>query len=173
MEKLSTERLLLIPVNQEVMDHVFLNLSSVEQMDFLGCKSSNQLEEQHRRYQNGLSTFNKKFLYFFIRKKSTNEHIGWCGFHTWYTDHQRAEIGYGLDEEFRRQGYMKEALRPIINFGFKEMNLHRIEAFAAEYNTPSVRLLEIFGFKKEGVLKEHYNVNGKHEDSTAFSLLST
>ncbi|MGB0850882.1 MAG: GNAT family N-acetyltransferase [Bacteroidia bacterium] len=171
MENLTTERLILIPVNQEIMDHVFANLSAVEQMNFLGCKSSHQLEEQQRRHRQGLSTFNKKFHYFFIREKTTNKHMGWCGFHTWHIDHQRAEIGYGIDEEFRQRGFMKEALKPIIQFGFSVMNLHRIEAFAAEYNTASVRLLEIFGFNKEGVLKEHYKVNGKNEDSTAFALL--
>ncbi len=31
--------------------------------------------------------------------KKTNKVIGWCGFHTWYTDHNRAEIGYGLFDD--------------------------------------------------------------------------
>ena len=53
------------------------------------------------------------------------------------------------------------------------MNLHRIEALAASYNIPSLKLLDKMNFKKEGVLREHYSVNDRMEDSVVFSLLKS
>jgi ribosomal-protein-alanine N-acetyltransferase len=66
---------------------------------------------------------------------------------------------------------MSEAVAAILTYGFNEMKLYRIEAMVADYNTASVRILEKFGFVHEGRLREHYNVNGKMEDSVLYGLL--
>jgi ribosomal-protein-alanine N-acetyltransferase len=50
-----------------------------------------------------------------IRKKV----IGTCGYHNWYREHFRAEIGYELNPLFWRQAYMKEAVLPILTYGLK------------------------------------------------------
>ena len=100
--------------------------------------------------------------------------MGWCGFHTWYTDHDRAELGYGLNKDcFKRQGFMSEAIPTILEYGFKEMKLHRIEAFASSENTASIKLLKSNNFEKEGLLKEHYLINGIHEDSEVYALIKS
>ena len=168
-----TERLKLIKVDQQVLDKVFNELTSQQQMDFLGCKNITELQEQYTRYSLGLSTFNRKFLYFFIREKSTDKHIGWCGFHTWYTDHFRAEIGYTLDSDFHNKGLMTEALDAVLNYGFQKMRLRRVEALVGTDNLPSKSLLRKFGFQYEGLLKKHYNINGKNEDSEIHALLNS
>lgn len=66
---------------------------------------------------------------------------------------------------------MTEALREVLNYGFSELKLHRIEALVAESNIPSIRLLKRFGFTKEGTMREDYVVNGVSEDSDCYSLL--
>ena len=50
-------------------------------------------------------------------------------------------------------------------------DLRRIEALAADYNTPSVRLLQKFGMQLEGVIREHYVVDGVNEDSVLYSII--
>lgn len=141
-------------------------------MKILGHQTEEEYQKDLKRWQGSYTTFNKDILYFLIREKEKENVIGWCGYHTWYTDHDRAEIGYGLYfDEYKKKGYMTEALKEILRFGFEEMNLHRIEAMVAEYNIPSVRLLLNNNFEKEGCLREHYLINGKHEDSWVYSLL--
>lgn len=98
--------------------------------------------------------------------------MGWCGFHTWFTKHRRAEIGYVLNhDQYKGKGNMKEALPAVLKFGFENMDLHRVEALVAPGNKPSLKLLLRSGFAQEGLLRQHYFVNGKMEDSAIFSLL--
>lgn len=171
LEQLETKRLLLTKVNQEVMDYVFSSLSGAEQMVFLGCETAGELAEHQRRYDGGLSTYNRKFLYFFLIHKETKKNIGWCGYHTWYTEHSRAELGYTLHPDFHQRGLMTEALTTILAYGFRTMNLHRVEALVGPRNVPSQRLMQIFHFEMEGYLREHYKVNGVNDDSEIFGLL--
>ena len=170
-EYLNTDRLKLVRVDQAVMDYVFNSFSAQEQSDFFGCDSAQELVEQERRYRGGLSTFNRKFLYFFLLDKNTNKNMGWCGYHTWYTDHHRAEIGYTLKPAYHKKRLMTEALEAILEYGFQKMGLRRVEAFLAANNIPSQKLMNNFGFIKEGVARLHYNVQGKNEDSDFYSLL--
>ena len=50
---------------------------------------------------------------------------------------------------------MTEALSAILNFGFGEMELNRIEAVVMPENTASIIMLEKLGFRKEGLLEEY------------------
>jgi ribosomal-protein-alanine N-acetyltransferase len=170
-ETVNTKRLKLIKVDEKVLEYVFTKMSGAEQMLFMGCKTANELAEWQRKYDGGLTTFNRKMNFFFLLHKETNENIGWCGYHTWYIDHHRAEIGYGINEDFQNQGLMTEATKAILDYGFNTMKLRRVEAFVGEENIPSLRLMQIFGFTKEGMARKHYNIDGINLDSLMFGLL--
>ena len=173
-EEILTDRLILRKFTQEVFDAIYSDLSQNEQLDILGLNSIEKLLVEKEKYKKGLSTYNKKFLYHQLIYKKTSAIIGWCGFHTWYTDHNRAEIGYGLfDDSYKSKGIMSEALASIINYGFNNMNLERIEAFVSPINTPSIKLLKRMKFKEEGCLKHHYFENNKMDDSIVFGLLKS
>lgn len=171
-ELLATERLFLRKLTQETFNFVYQNYSDAELIEFLGVADAQQMEIERNKFRKGLSTHNKTFLYFHLLDKTTQKIIGWCGYHTWYLDHGRAEIGYGLfSEEYKNTGIMTEAMKAVLSYGFGPMKLHRVEAMIATYNVPSLKLAEKFGFTQEGILREHYSVNGKMEDSVVFSLL--
>lgn len=100
--------------------------------------------------------------------------MGWCGYHTWILKHHRAEIGYGLyREEDRRKGLMSEALEAVLQYGFEEMDLNRVEALTSYENEASIASLIKFGFREEGILKGHYYVDGLAEDSVMYALLKS
>jgi len=173
LSSIQTKRLKLRPVTPDVYEQIFKG-SQEEIMEFFGITEENEFIKEKNRFENGLRTYNKTFLFFQIIEAQSEQIIGWCGYHTWYLDHQRAEIGYGLNsDEFKRKGYMTEALASVIDYGFREMNLHRIEALASPKNTPSVKLLNAFKFEYEGLMKEHYLIDGVHEDSAVYGLLRT
>ena len=173
-EEIITNRIILRKFTQESFDFIYSDMSLDEQLDILGITSMEELLKEKEKYKKGLSTHNKKFLYHQLIDKKTNKIIGWCGFHTWYTDHNRAEIGYGLfDDNFKSKGIMSEAIALIVNYGFNTMNLERIEAFVSPNNTPSIKLLKRLKFKKEGLLKNHYFHNNTMEDDIIFALLKS
>ncbi|WP_020568376.1 GNAT family N-acetyltransferase [Neolewinella persica] len=172
VEELATCRLKLRKLTPEVFDYIYRDFSEKKQLAFLGLKSTVELKVEKNKYEKGLWTHNKRFLYFQLLDQKCMKIIGWCGYHTWYLDHERAEIGYGLfDDKYKRKGLMSEAMYPIIEYGFKQMRLNRIEAFIGPKNEASIKLINKFNFVKEGQLREHYRENDRAEDSIVYSLL--
>lgn len=168
---IETERLLLKELSPEILTQLFRSYSDEDAITFLGLSTMEQLEAEKEKYRNGLSWYRATCRYFMITEKDTGKRIGTVGYHTWYTQHSRAEIGYDIHESLRGRGYMTEALGATIAHGFSDMGLNRIEAGVGTKNEPSLRLMEHFGFTREGVLRSHYCKNGVIEDSVFFSLL--
>lgn len=126
-----------------------------------------------RMHEDGIETFRLSMRYFLLIDKSNNQVIGECGFHTWNAAHRRAELFYSLhSDSYKQKGLMKEALNKVLNYAFSEMNLHRVEALVSKTNVPSLKLLQHYGFKFEGTMREDYVVDGNNEDSECYSLLS-
>ncbi len=172
MRTVETPRLLLRALTPEVYKKVFTSLSEAELREFFGCRNDAELGEERKKYEQGLSMYRKSLLIFQMIEKSSGQIIGWCGYHTWYLPHHRAEIGYMISDESKKGlGYMKEALPFVLDFGFNEMKLQRVEALIGPDNVPSLKLVHSMGFVQEGVLREHYFTNGRFEDSVIFSLL--
>ena len=171
-DQIITDRLILRQLTPEVYDYVFQTYSSASLLHFFGLSTQEELDLERKKYQNGLSTYNRKFLYFQLLDKLHGNIIGWCGYHTWYIDHYRAELGYALfDDAHKGKGLMSETLVPIIKYGFEQMNLNRIEAFVGPENTASNKLLQKFHFVKEGQMRSHFFKNNQMEDSIVYSLL--
>jgi len=84
---------------------------------------------------------------------------------------RRAEIGYLLDRRHWGRGYMSEAMARVLAYAFNTLNLHRIEADTDPDNTPSLALLDRFGFSREGLFRDRWFVHGKWHDSVMLGLL--
>lgn len=169
---IETDRLLLKGLSNEDMKSVFNDLSKLEIMELLGHRSEEDYEKEAFKHQNGYSSYNRSFILFLLMDKESRGIIGRCGLHNWNKEHKRAEIGYNMqDDAFKRKGLMSEAVKAIIEYGFKALQLNRIEALVGIGNTPSLRLMEKNNFRKEGVLRQHVCMDGEFGDSVLFSLL--
>lgn len=74
------------------------------------------------------------------------EIVGTCGFYRGLTDGQ-GEIGYLAKEQHRGVGFMTEAVRAIVGWGFgPPLGLARIVAYTDRDNRPSQALLARIGF---------------------------
>jgi len=172
--EIETERLLLRELNPEIMEQVFTSFEDDEIVSFLGLTTENELETEKNNFAQGLTSYRSSFKAFLLVEKASGRIIGRAGFHTWAKQHSRAELGYHISNDAdKNKGYMKEALAAIIDFGFTNMRLNRIEALLSKENTPSLRLVQGFGFTEEGLLRSHYFKNNRMEDSAVFSLLQS
>ena len=171
-ETLETERLLLKKLTPESFEYLSQNYSEEDIISLLGLTNHTDFIREKEKSQGGYKTYDRTIVAFLIISKTSGNTIGRCGFHNWYVDHNKAEIGYVIyDEKNRKQGYMIEAITAIIDYGFNVMNLNRIEACTSPDNTASLHIIEKFGFKREGYLRQHFAIDGKLEDTLIFSLL--
>ena len=113
----------------------------------------------------------RDFIKFTIYHKQSKRPIGRIGFNhiDWVGRNANifAEIG---EPEYWGKGIAGEASRLMINYGFTELNLHKIIAGAFTPNKRSLRAAEKLGFEKEGVLKEEMYVDGQYHDIHKFAL---
>jgi [ribosomal protein S5]-alanine N-acetyltransferase len=172
LEILETKRLYLKKIPAEVYTSMFENYSEAEIKKLFGLTSDEEFIKEKKKSQGGYTTYDRTVLSFLLVSKDTNETIGKSGYHNWYKDHRKAEIGYVLHkEENKRKGYMSEALKAILDYGFSTMNLNRIEACISPANIASLNLIKRYGFTREGLLRQHYIREGEIQDSYIFSLL--
>jgi len=98
--------------------------------------------------------------------------IGTGGLWRWVREHRLAEVGYDLLPQHWGRGYMPEAVRAMVRYGFATLRLHRIEANVDPANVASVRLLEKVGFRREGVLRENWLHDGEFTHSAIYGMLA-
>lgn len=108
-----------------------------------------------------------------ILRKEDHTPMGTCGFHCWDKRNHIVEVGYDLYTTYWGHGFMAEALRAIINSGFQNMQLNRIQAFVSTDNIASCRALERQGFQQEGIIREKHLFRGKYYDHYCYSLLKS
>ena len=65
-----------------------------------------------------------------------------------------AEIGYGILEEYRRQGYATEAVQAACRWAFRHAEVKSLEAETETENAASQRVLEKCGFRPNGIMGE-------------------
>ncbi|MBX2905776.1 MAG: GNAT family N-acetyltransferase [Taibaiella sp.] len=169
---LETPRLKLVEITDEMMQKVMTTLQQEEIKRFLGLATDTELDKEKSNFEKGYSWYRSGARNFVILDANSRMTLGRVGFHTWYQAHSRAEVGYHITrDEDKQKGIMSEALHRMLQHGFDEMKLNRVEAFVGPGNAASQRLLLKMGFKEEGRLREHYYKNGVAEDSLCFGLL--
>ncbi len=85
---------------------------------------------------------------------------------------QSCFLGYKMDGKEINQGYITEALQTFIDFAFKKLHLHRIEANIMPKNHRSLRVVEKLGFHSQGLAKKYLKINGTWEDHLQMVLLN-
>jgi ribosomal-protein-alanine N-acetyltransferase len=169
--EISTPRLILKSITPDIIHELFNTKSKEEIITYFGFDEAG-FEHYKEMHEKGMETHRISIFVFLLIEKESGLPIGECGFHTWNSLHRRAEVFYNMRAETKKQkGYMTEALQAVLQYGFTELNMHRIEALIDAKNEPSLRLLLRYGFTKEGTVREDYVVNGVNEDSDCYSLL--
>jgi RimJ/RimL family protein N-acetyltransferase len=113
----------------------------------------------------------REFIVFTVYHKHAKRPIGNIGFNhiNWVSRNANIFLTIG-EPEYWGKGIAGEASRLMINYGFTELNFHKIFAGVFTPNSRSLRAAEKLGFKKEGVLKEEMYVDGQYHDMHKFAL---
>jgi RimJ/RimL family protein N-acetyltransferase len=109
-----------------------------------------------------------------IFTKKSQKHIGNITLRQFDRRNSHAEIGVIIgDRESRGKGYATEAIRLLADHAFYQLNLHKVSSGMAKGNEGSKKAFEKAGFKVEGVLREHFYLDGTYLDCYRMGLLKS
>lgn len=158
---LRSERLLLRQFVDSDLENVFAGLSHPSIIKYYGV-SYKSLEET------------KAQMKFFADLEVQGTGIWWAvcspdnkifygagGLNGLVKEHKKAEIGFWLLADHWSKGFMTEAMPLICQYGFNELDIHRIEGIVESENLLCKKAMEKLNFDYEGTMKECEIKNGK------------
>ncbi len=167
-EKIGSERLYLSPMNPEDKEiytkwmndkSVAENTGSYFKMISLPAEEK-WLEESSKEYN------------FAIVLREKNELIGNVSLMNINHVNQTATLGIFIGEkENRNKGYGKEAIKLILEYGFRTLNLKNIMLSVYSFNKNAIRTYENIGFKKIGSRRKAIYRDGKFYDDIYMDIL--
>ena len=84
-----------------------------------------------------------------------------------------AKLAYWVLPEYQGEGFGREAVSLLLEYGFDELRLNRVGAHCLASNEASSGLLESLGFEREGRRRERHYVDGEYVDALGYGLLAT
>lgn len=117
---------------------------------------------------------NKNNFVFAISLLENDEIIGTCGLYDYEPISGKAELRMKIgNKDYQSKGLGKIALKMLIDFGFRDLNLQKIWLKVFSDNERAVKLYENAGFVKEGLLTNDIFIKGIYKDVLIMSLIKS
>ena len=147
---IKTERLTLRKIEESDSDVILLLRSDKSINKFINRPENRRTKNisdaiKHIKKLN-TDTKNNKSIAWGITLNENPKIIGTICLWNFSKDYKTAEVGYDLNPNFQKKGIMSESLNSVVNFGFIELCIDRIEAFTHIQNENSKKLLVKNGF---------------------------
>ncbi len=84
---------------------------------------------------------------------------------------QAAKGGGAVAADYWRRGFAMDAARTLMDFGFRELKLHRLSVAIGPDNPASIAAAQRLGMTYEGRIRDHVYTNGEWRDSLLYSVL--
>jgi RimJ/RimL family protein N-acetyltransferase len=104
--------------------------------------------------------------------RTTGELVGDVSLHWASEAHGQGELGFVVHPEHQGRGYATEASRPLLDFAFGPLGLHRVIGRLEPRNTGSARVLEKLGMRREAHLVENEWVKGEWQSELVYAILA-
>lgn len=170
--KIETERLYIEELSENnvklFLDYIIKNKSFLQDSEPERSSEYYELVYQMQSLENSLNKINLVIL-----KRGSEKVIGAISFsNIIYGAFQSCFLSYKLDKDELNKGYITEALKKTIDYIFKEIKLHRIEANIMPENKSSLKVVEKLGFINEGLARKYLKINGEWRDHIHMVLLN-
>lgn len=168
---LSTERLILRQLSKSDAPSLFKYCSSPTSAKF-GAWRLHESVEETKSYIKWLLKSAKQGEYFTwgIVLKENGQLIGTCSYSEVDPVFKVAEIGYGIQKAYQGNGYAKEAVGKIVEYGFCTVGFQKMYARIMKENERSQNLVEKLRFGKEGFIKKGVYAHGKAKDIYIYGI---
>lgn len=113
-----------------------------------------------------------EFCYWAIELKASGELIGEIDLYNFDNATENCEVSYSLGYKWWNQGYGTEALRAVVEFGFRHMNIHKISAAHNIDNPASGKIMSKAGMEQEGIIRHMIrNYKYQYKDCAVYGIL--
>ena len=169
-KKLVGERIYLSPRNSEDVEQFTEWLNDFNTTDYIGRSGASVTLDTEKEY---LSRVSKDTATFVIVTLEDNKMIGTVSLEKINWHNRTATLGIFIgDKDFRNKGYGTEAIKLILEYGFKYLNLYNIKLDLMEFNARALKCYEKCGFKEYGRRRKCEYLNGKYYDIISMDILS-
>ncbi|MDR2276073.1 MAG: GNAT family N-acetyltransferase [Sphingobacterium sp.] len=166
---LETERLILDEITAADIPHIVLYLQDKVFSDYTSNIPYPYREQDAELWlQLSSEAFKNRSGFTFAIRNKNRKFLGAIGLHDQGSD--KAELGYWLGIPNWNNGYVTEAAKAIIRYGFRELNFNKIFATYFPHNPASGKVMEKIGMQKEAVLKQHLKKDGRYYDIPMYSI---
>src|SRR4030042_4515135 len=152
---LETKRLIIRPICLNDIDFMFCHMTSKDVRKLFNKSWPDNLGGVEKFVKECIEKNEKdqaaEWIIVLRNEKKPIGRIWFCGLLTWCN---AVNVGYSLDYDFWGKGITSEALKRVVEFGFDEINLRRIEAYHDSDNLISGKVMLKCGFIFEGTLRE-------------------
>lgn len=165
----------------------FVGLRAIEHDDlykFLEWRNKPDLRKNFREYKelnfsnqekwfNNIVLNSQNNVMFAIVNLENNELIGACGLNyiDWVNRNADLSIYIGENDVYIDDKFAPDATDLLIDYGFNELNLHRIYVEIYDIDLKKQKLLESLNFNFDGLLRETHWTDGKWCNSLFYSVL--
>ena len=168
---LETDRLLLRKLKSSDVEAIYAYGSDPAVSEFVTWPTHQTIEDTQQFLDIILSLYeNNQAVFWGIELKEEKRLIGTINFVSWQQNHHVGEIGYVLAQQHWHKGYMTEAAEQVIQFGFEQMELERIQAKCDVENSGSERVMQKAGMSFEGTLRKLLYIKGKQRDVKMYAI---
>ncbi|MEI6857447.1 GNAT family N-acetyltransferase [Psychrilyobacter sp.] len=167
------KNIIITPLKKEDIDDIVRMLNNPNMWIYLPFAPAP--EEMYRGYFEPMAEIianseTPSSMVYILREKGTNKFIGNYGIMGNPMNEGVFEIGYQITEEFWRKGIGTYIAKLAIEYAFKKMKAHRVEANCYSTNIGSKKVLEKAGLLFEGDSKGYYKTDEKIISKSNYGL---
>nr|WP_298996174.1 GNAT family N-acetyltransferase [uncultured Allomuricauda sp.] len=173
---LKTERLLIRLVSLKDLEeiHELHSLPETDRFNTLGIpRNIDETKEVLMEWTDKNNSGKNRNFTFKIEELESRLFVGLIALNLGVSKFKIGEVWYKLHSKFWNRGYATESLSCILEFGFGELKLHRIEAGCAVENLGSMRVLEKVGMTQEGRKRKVLPLKDGWSDNFHYAILAT
>ncbi|MCM3135120.1 GNAT family N-acetyltransferase [Paenibacillus polysaccharolyticus] len=167
-----TERLYLRRLTMDDLDeyYAFASDPKVSEQSLWHCHQSKDdsigyLERVLRNYEQ-----KTVYLWAFVLKE-TGTLIGRGGIFHLDEFMQSGELGYAIGSAYWGKGLAAEAMQPIVDYCFEQLDCNRLEGKCNAGNIGSARVMEKLGMVQEGLLRKQLKIKGVFTDQKMYACI--
>lgn len=168
-KKLVGDRIYLSPRSTEDYEIFAEWLNDFQVADYVGRSGMIMSKEGEKEF---LEANNNPEATFSIIDLESDKMVGTVGLEQINHLNRCATLGIFIgDKDYRDKGYGTEAIKLVLEYGFKYLNLKNINLDLMEFNERAYRCYQKCGFKECGRRRKSVFVNGKYYDKISMDIL--